>query len=367
MKTLKLRNHIPISGPARREPADGTESFMRVSLGFEPAWYHQRCKINFSEIWHTDPFYRCETIKKMKEALVEAFPGVSYWDLSRTDDLATISGCYGAYPIPHAFGIPLVYAVDRWPAPAPDVKLSIEEIEKLTADKVLQSPVIEELFGQMDLIEAEWGKIHGYLNWQGVLNNAFNIRGQEIFLDMFDRPEFVHHFFALITEVMIGLANRVQERQRKSGFYINQMSLSNCVMNMISPKDYEKFVYPCDRKIALEFERFGVHTCNWDITPYIDVLVRLPRMGYLDMGIMSELSRVKRIFPDTRRAVMYSPVILQEGSLKEIRRDMDKIFSELAPCDVVMADIQASTPDPRVLELLEICAGLESEEKESLK
>ena len=37
MTILQLRNHIPISGPARREPADGSETAMRVSLGFEPA------------------------------------------------------------------------------------------------------------------------------------------------------------------------------------------------------------------------------------------------------------------------------------------------------------------------------------------
>jgi hypothetical protein len=34
-------------------------------------------------------------------------------------------------------------------------------------------------------------------------------------------------------------------------------------------------------------------------------------------------------------------------------------FIELAPCDVVMADVQAQTPDERVIALLEICRGLE--------
>ena len=55
MPILQLRNHIPISGPARREPADGTETSMRVSLGFEPAWYHQRCGVDLGERWHKDP------------------------------------------------------------------------------------------------------------------------------------------------------------------------------------------------------------------------------------------------------------------------------------------------------------------------
>jgi hypothetical protein len=46
--------------------------------------------------------------------------------------------------------------------------------------------------------------------------------------------------------------------------------------------------------------------------------------------------------------------------METIRQDMQKILYELSPCDIVMADIQATTPDQRVRELLEICRELES-------
>ena len=358
MGVLKLRNHIPIAGPARREPADGTEPHFRVSLGFEPDWYHRRSEVSFTDQWHRDPEYRYKTLKAMKAELVRAFPGVPYWDLKDSRDLATISGVYGAYPIPHAFGIPLIYGEDRWPALDPERRLSLKEIETLEAEKVLQSPVVEDIFRQMDIIEQQWGTIHGYLNWQGVLNNAFNLRGQEIFLDMFDKPELVRRFFAVITDVMIGLARQIQEQQRASGFAVDQFSVSNCVMNMISPQAYAEFVRPFDTRIAESFERFGVHTCNWDVTPYIEVLAELPKLGYLDMGMMSDMRRVRETFPDTYRAVLYSPVKLQEGVLAEIRKDMEKIYNDLGPCDLVMADIQASTPDERVQALLDMCADI---------
>jgi hypothetical protein len=39
---------------------------------------------------------------------------------------------------------------------------------------------------------------------------------------------------------------------------------------------------------------------------------------------------------------------------------MEKIYNELSPCDIVMADIQATTSDKRVNELLQICKNLES-------
>ena len=101
-------------------------------------------------------------------------------------------------------------------------------------------------------------------------------------------------------------------------------------MNMISPRSYKKFVFPHDKKIAEIFERFGVHTCNWNITPYIKVLSELPNLGYIDMGIDSDMRQVKERFLDARRAVLYSPVRLQDSPLEEIRKDMETIARELS-------------------------------------
>ena len=79
------------------------------------------------------------------------------------------------------------------------------------------------------------------------------------------------------------------------------------------------------------------------------------------MGMDSDMLQVRETFPDTRRAVLYSPVKLQDASIEDIRKDMKKIYRELAPCDLIMADIQATTSDIRVNGLLKVCAALESQ------
>jgi hypothetical protein len=334
---------------------------MRVSLGFEPDWFYRRCEVEFTNRWHTDPCYRHDTLVEMKEALCRAFPSVTYWDLSNQGDVWTISGCYGAYVMNRVFGFDLEYGLNRWPWPRPNTKgvKSLEEFADTQAADYLSGPFTDELFEQMDIIEQEAGQIHGYLNWQGVLNNAFNLQGQQIFVDMMTRPQLVHQFFSLICEVMMGFARLVQQRQRQSGFDIDQFSVSNCTVSMISPKHYEEFVLPYDKRIADSFARFGYHTCNWDITPYIKAIRQLPKVGYLDMGMVSDMKKARAMFPQARRAVMYSPVKLHDASIEEIRLDMEQIYLELAPCDVVLADIQATTPDSRVNELLDICHKIE--------
>jgi len=45
---------------------------------------------------------------------------------------------------------------------------------------------------------------------------------------------------------------------------------------------------------------------------------------------------------------MYTPMDLANKSPEMLRADMQRIHEELGPCDVVMADIDADTPDERV-------------------
>jgi hypothetical protein len=52
-------------------------------------------------------------------------------------------------------------------------------------------------------------------------------------------------------------------------------------------------------------------------------------------------------------------VRLQDAPIDDIRADVVRIFDELAPCDVVFADIQASTPDDRVNAVLALCRVVE--------
>lgn len=79
MSKGKLRNHIAPGAPATREPCEGSESPMGVSLGFSPRWYLPRLGIDFSEPRYTDPHFRFDALTKMKSHLHECFPEVLYF------------------------------------------------------------------------------------------------------------------------------------------------------------------------------------------------------------------------------------------------------------------------------------------------
>ena len=353
MNDYRLRNHIPIAGSGNREPYTGNENPFRVSLGFTPKWFRDRLGIDFSEKWHQDPVYRYETLVTMKLYLSQIFPSIENFRPHEEEgidyDCASINSIYGALIISAVYGQKIRYFKDNWPALNSGSYYTKEDFLKIPPFDPETNPAFRALAAQMDFIAAKWGKITGYMGYyQGVLNNAMRLRGNDIFLDLIDDPDFAKQLLNNIFQTTLALVKLVQQRQRISGFPIDQFSCSNCVINMVSPSMYEEFVLPFDMKFAAEFLRFGIHTCNWNASPYLESIRKIKKIGYLDMGMDTNMAKAKELFPDARRAILYSPVKIEKLSINDIRNDFLKIREELGPCDIVLADIESTVPNEKV-------------------
>lgn len=346
--STRLRSYIALGAPATRRPCDGTEPALRVEYGFTPRWYHKRLGIDFSEHWHLDPLYRHGSLLRMRQELDRAFPG-AVTGSGPVPLAAGLDGVYGALLMAMVFGITPEYYPDNWPAARHDY-LTPEAIVKLEPPDLMNTSVFNQLFEQMDVIERSSGRIEGYLNWQGVLNTAYRVRGPEILTDMVLDPGLAQHLFQVIADTMIAGMRLVYKRQAETGVVVRHATVSNCLVNMVSPELYREYLLPWDKHIAAAFPAFGIHNCAWNVDPYIEDYASVHPLGYIDMGIMSDLARATQLCPDARRAVMYTPTDLANKSPEELRADIRRIARELAPCDIVMADIDAEIPDSRVLE-----------------
>lgn len=118
---------------------------------------------------------------------------------------------------------------------------------------------------------------------------------------------------------------------------------------------YEELLLPLDQRIAEAFGCLGIHHCAWSATPYLDVYARVPHVAYIDMGLDSDLRRARQLFPDARRALMYTPMDLAGKPLPEIEENFDRIAAEYGPCDLALADIEAGVPDERVRAAIDWC------------
>jgi hypothetical protein len=349
----QLVSYIAPAAPATRRPATGHESFLRPEIGFTPRWFHEILGIDFGEKWHTDPAYRLESRKKMVNELTNRFP---FYTLNRDHTWDVLTGTFGACTIAGIYGLTLRFESDQWPScnqPNSDSGTTQNPLPNLN-----QNSFLEDLLRQMDWIEANVGPIEGYINWQGVLNNAYRLRGEKLLMDMATDPETVKSLFENVTMTMIEAAKRVYERQEQSGIKTRFFTISNCFVNMVSPRQYRDLLYPYDQQIANTFGLIGVHNCAWSATPYLEEYAKIPSVGYLDMGMTSDLQKAKTLFPHTRRAIMYTPMDVANKSLFEIRQDLENIAQHYGPCDMVFADLDIGIEDRKIIQLVEICQQL---------
>jgi hypothetical protein len=212
----------------------------------------------------------------------------------------------------------------------------------------------QDILRQLDRIEQLTGTISGYLNWQGVLNTAFRLRGEKIFVDMYDCPERAEHIFDCVAMTMIDGMKTLYARQKEAGFDVEFATISNCVVNMISPEHYAEYVLPFDLKIRNEFKNFGIHNCAWVVDPYMEAYATVPGLGYIDMGMTSDFEKAKRLFPEARRNVLYTSMDMADKSRDDIHTDFERIARELAPCDVGLLNLGPDVTDGQVIFFMDL-------------
>lgn len=355
MKFEQLISYIAPAAPATRRPATGEEPALRVEAGFTPNWYRKILSIDFGEKWHNDPAYRKETVIVMRNELNRRFPGCKIGIMSEKLDLLT--GVYGANTISALYGIPVLYSKDNWPNSA-HKPLSDHETKALVPPDLDNNSFFKGFLRQLDWIEKDQGEIIGFINWQGLLNNAQRLRGQQVFIDMYENHESLLHLMDCVCTTMIDAARRLRQRQKAGNVEYHFFTVSNCLVNMISPENYRDFIMPFEIKLAREFSSLGIHNCAWNADPYLDYYAKVPNVGYIDMGIETDLEKARKLFPYARRAVMYTPMDLTAKSLIQIKQDINKIAHTFAPCDIVLADIEEGVPDHKVKAFFEIVHDL---------
>ncbi len=356
--TAQLISYIAPGAPATRRPATGHEPFLRPEFGFTPKWYRESIGVDFGKRWHRDPSHRRQCHVAMRAELSKRFPGIPI-GLQGGDGapLDLLTGIHGGSVVAGIYGVPIIYAPDNWPNCAHQY-LTDAEADAIEPPDLDTNPFFLELKGQVEWIASHEGRVEGFLNWQGVLNTAHRLRGEALFMDMMCAPERCRRLFDCVCTTMIDGAKRLHARQRQTGVDVDFFTVSNCLVNMVSPDQYRDLLLPYDQRIAEAFGCIGIHNCAWTADPYIDDYAQVPGLGYIDMGMDSDLSRARAAFPDARRAIMYTPMDVANKSLDAIRDDLERIARDYGPCDIVFADIEAGTPDEKVQALAACCAEI---------
>ncbi len=331
---------------------------MRPEVGFTPRWFHEYCGIDFSETWHEDPDYRLKAHELMGAEVRRRFPGRNINRVEDDDPPDLLTGLYAGAVMPAIMGVGIRYWPDAWPA-AHGGMLSEEEADALEPVDLENNAFFQGILRQLDRIEELTGTIRGFLNWQGVLNTTFRLRGEDIFTDLLlDAPSAPVTSSTAWPRRCCVTRPGLHDRQRRPAPTYRFATISNCVVNMVSGEHYREFLLPYDLMLRSKFEKFGIHNCAWVVDAYMEAYAETPDLGYIDMGVSSDLARAKELFPNARRTLLYTAMDMKEKTDEQVREDFERIAREYAPCDLGLPNVDLGIPDDRVKFAMDLCAEM---------
>lgn len=162
---------------------------MITEVVFAPDWWHVNGEIDFDEDYFFDPERRVRDEMRMEEVLHGRFgscglgadagkklPQVGAVHLAAGFLISEMLGCHVEY---HADAPPSVHCLN-------------DDSLKIDADAAMASASFKRFTRLYDRLESHYGYLTGDVNYSGILNLAMDVRGQELFIDMLERPEMVH-------------------------------------------------------------------------------------------------------------------------------------------------------------------------------
>jgi hypothetical protein len=338
--------YVPFAGALVWNRSQADSSPVKVHVSFSPDWFAARMGLDMGERWHMDPVLRRESFAAMARAMNAEFPRLRLGgdpDAIR-GGLSQIANCA---PVGALFGQEVLYSRGAWPENDRHL-LDDEAADALAVPDFERSRFFTDLMRQMDTIQKEWGAIDGELNYQGILNTAFRLRGEQIFTDMVTAPERAHHVLDVACETTMRFADAVYARQARSGVTKDYFVTSNCVVNMISEAHYREFVMPYDRRLSAHYPHFGVHNCGWKVDTYAKAYSEIRVLGYLDFGMQSNLADLKRLFPRTVLTVILNPDDVIGRTPAEVRSLLEKLRDTLSVCRIVLGSLDGRTKSAEV-------------------
>jgi hypothetical protein len=307
-----------------------------VDIVLAPEWWHKHGGICFDRDFFFHPARRVEDEQKMENVLNEKWGqfGLGSEQNQIRPEVGAVHLAAG-YMISQMLGCEVRYYEDH---PPQVVSRSIDKLN-VEPDSAFESPAFRDFQRLMDALKSRYGRVCGDVNWGGILNAAFDLRGQDVFIDMIANPDDVKQGFSQIANVIERFVGTVEDQTGSSSISVNRnvrhfeksvFLHSECTHTMISEEFYEKFLMPFDIAWSQHHRPFGIHYCGPDPHRYAQVFAKLPHLDFLDVGWGGDVAKLRKFLPNTFLNIRLSPVEIVEQSADEIHSTITRLVSESA-------------------------------------
>jgi hypothetical protein len=333
--------------------------FLPVELVFNPNWWYQTAGISFNEPFYLDPEERVKNDITMRRLLFQRFGDMGMGE-EHPESRGVIGSPYvaGGFIVPALLGAKIRFSPNAAPQPEPMMMTGrdIEIFEK--PDFSTQWPM-REIITQMDDLEEAGKSIIGDLNTDGLLNCAYHLYDQGLFMDFTDAPGRARRLLEIIGELISDVASYIRSRTGSCSISVNRMieqvnpSIflhANCSVQMISPGSYRQIQLPIEKKMASRMAPFGIHHCGGKMQNLAEAYSETGSVFY-DVGWGSDIAQCRRKLPDAFFNLRLSPVRMLQCSPAEISADTEYLLNAASPLEqagICCINMDYGTPDENI-------------------
>ncbi|MCO6450826.1 MAG: hypothetical protein J5I90_08560 [Caldilineales bacterium] len=342
-----------------------TEKPIPIELVFNPNWWHQTAGISFDRSFYFDPQARIDNDVVMRRVLFERFGemGLGEPDPQPRPIIGSVHVA-GGFIIPALLGCDIWFEKDAAPQPMPR-EMTAAQIEALAKPDFHTTWPMNELIAQMDALEAEWGYVVGDMNTDGLLNAAYHLYGQQLYIDFYRAPERMKRLLDMLGELIVDVALYLRQRTGSCSISVNRMVErvdpamffhANCSVQMISPQSYRSMHLAVEKEMAARIQPYGVHHCGNNLHKIAPVYAELP-LAMVDVGWESDVVKVREALPDAFLNLRLSPIRMLQKGPDDIAQDTEMLLSAAGPLDkvgVCCINMDYGTPDENLFAMYEV-------------
>ncbi|MFA6505708.1 MAG: hypothetical protein WCT14_06410 [Treponemataceae bacterium] len=336
-----------------------------VEIVLHPDWWNDRIGLTFDEDFFYHPRRRVEAETAMEKALYERWGRFGLGGKTSEPQLGAVHLAAG-FLVSEMMGCKVDYLENAPPLVHPaDLEAPI-----VPKGDPFHSPAFKKFEALADSLETRYGAVRGDVNWGGVLNVALDLRGQGIFMDIYDQPEETSAFFARISEVLESFTSGIAARTGTTSVSVNRIVRyfdepvflhSECSHTMISEAAYDEFLFRYDEAWSRVKRPFGIHYCGVDPHRFASAFSRLPRLDFLDLGWGGDVALLRKALPDTFFSLRLSPTAIGSMPAEEIRTTIERLAAESgdpALTGFCCVNMDRNVSDETISALLESIEGL---------
>ncbi len=336
------------------------KSFLPVEIVFHPSWWHAHYGLTFDEAFFFDPLKRVASERAMRAALHARFGDLGLGEANAAPRPVIGPVHLAAGFMPSAIlGCAIRYFDNASPEVVP-ANLTDAQVLALSVPDLDSNPTFQKLIALMDTLQAQYGSLEGDVNWEGVQNVAFNLRGAQLFMDYYDKPELARRLLDVSARTIEAMATYVRRRTGTNSVAVNRIvgavdariSLhSNCTVAMISARTYREYLLAYDQQLARDLYPYGIHHCGVDMHKVRHEYARVDGAEFFDVGWGSNVAACREALPNATFSLRMSPVRVATLTPAEVAADVEALLRAAGPLEraaLCCINLDDQTPDDNV-------------------